>query len=969
MGSRDEGVDNGGFSDPEDGNPPPHDTPPGPPIPSSPPIVSPAGMSLNDLSYVYEPEKSLRHLTLEVLPLEDNYQKLVKNDLFRRPTVEELMMGKKVDPPIDEESQTVEVKKGKIVKFGWLEGVLMRCLLNIWGVMLFLRLSWVIGQAGFVQGLLVITLANSVTAITAISMSAVATNGQIASGGVYYMISRALGPEFGGAIGLMFTIANSISVATYTIGFCDNILDLVFDLAPDFKGIIPYDEDCKVDCRLNDLRILGTPVIVCILCLAIIGMDWVTRVQKLLLVTLLVAQVDMLAGSLVQDGNLYVERDQRYAQGFTSWSMDTLNINWDGNYDSGDKKEQTFISVFGVFFTAVTGIVAGANLSGDLKDPSAAIPKGTLLAIALTYVSYMFYGIMVAFTYLPAASGNIEEYYGTNPNMLSFDNCSMEAEKLREKPCEFGAAIDQKVMIYISYTGYLVYFGCYAATLSSAIASLVGAPRVLQAVGRDKIYPKIEFFAVGHGANNDPFRGYILVFVIAFGCLMIGKLNTIGSLASNFFLAAYALMNLSVFHSSTTNSPGWRPTFKFYNRWVSLFGSILCVCLMFAMDWQLALATVGIIALLYALMVYLRPEANWGSSAEALTFLNALKNTHSLNEVQDHIKTYRPKILLLSGNPAHRQPLVDFANLLTKKISLLICAHVIQKDEIQNVDHLKNSVETWLKDHNIKSFYSVVESDSFTSGVKYLISLTGLGKLSPNMVLLGFPSMKNDFKSIEEYVEVLKMLFRKKMSVGILRMKDGLTFSSIPETVVGQTEVFQKKSTGFIDVWWLYDDGGLTLLLPYILQTRKRFKNCKLRIFSLAHKPDSFDKDTRNLASLLSKFRIDYSFVDVIPDVTKKANLTTREEFKALLTEYPPGSITQNDLAANAERTNRNLRLAELLREKSASSELVVLSLPMPRQGQANPALYMAWLDIMTKNLPPTLLTRGNQSSVLTFYS
>ena len=279
-------------------------------------------------------------------------------------------------------------------------------------------------------------------------------------------------------------------------------------------------------------------------------------------------------------------------------------------------------------------------------------------------------------------------------------------------------------------------------------------------------------------------------------------------------------------------------------------------------------------------------------------------------------------------------------------------------------------METWLKNHNIKSFYTLVESDSFSSGVKYCTSLTGLGKLSPNMVLLGFQSRKNDIQAIEEYVEVVKLLFRKKMSVGILRMKNGLTFSSIPETVVGQTEVFKaKQSTGFIDVWWLYDDGGLTLLLPYILQTRKRFKNCKLRIFSLSHKADSLDKDTLNLVNLLAKFRIDYSVVNVIPDITRKAAARTKEEFKSLLAEYPPGSITHADLAANPERTNRNLRLAELLQEHSANSELVILSLPMPRQGQASAALYLAWLDFMTQNLPPTLLTRGNQSSVLTFYS
>ena len=81
-----------------------------------------------------------------------------------------------------------------------------------------LRLTWVIGQAGIVQGLLLMTIANVVTFLTAISMSAVCTNGQIKGGGVYYMISRSLGPEFGGAIGLMFTLANSIAVAMYVIG-------------------------------------------------------------------------------------------------------------------------------------------------------------------------------------------------------------------------------------------------------------------------------------------------------------------------------------------------------------------------------------------------------------------------------------------------------------------------------------------------------------------------------------------------------------------------------------------------------------------------------------------------------------------------------------------------------------------------------------------------------------------------------
>ncbi len=127
--------------------------------------------------------------------------------------------------------------------------------------------------------------------------------------------------------------------------------------------------------------------------------------------------------------------------------------------------------------------------------------------------------------------------------------------------CVYGSGQDQMTMTYVSFTGYLRYAGGFSASLSSAIASMVGAPRVLQAVGVDAIYPVIPWFAKGGNANNDPHRGYILVFFIAFGLLMIASLNEVGVIASNFFLAAYALMNLSCFHSSITKMPSWRPAY------------------------------------------------------------------------------------------------------------------------------------------------------------------------------------------------------------------------------------------------------------------------------------------------------------------------------------------------------------------------------------------------------------------------
>jgi solute carrier family 12 sodium/potassium/chloride transporter 2 len=994
--------------------------------------------------------KSLRYyLTREALPSENNYRNLMSfgrnSEKGQRPTIEELRDEEGFNKPDQKGEEDLEgQKKGKVIKFGWIEGVYMRCLLNIWGVMLFLRLTWVMGQCGIVEGLLVMTLANVVTLITSVSMSAVCTNGQIKGGGIYFMISRALGPEFGGAIGLMFTLANSIAVSMYIIGFAESLLDMFQDYIVGWTGIV----DADFANRINDVRIIGSITLVLILVLAFVGMDWVTRVQKGLLVLLMCSQVDFLIGAFLPKSDL------EHAKGFTGFSIETGTSNVQPHYQG-----ESFFSVFAVFFPAVTGIVAGANLSGDLKDPATAIPKGTLLAIASTYGTYVIYGVIVAFTYSPYGSGVAEEYsIWTNDSipleekMLvpRWDDCSADATVLRNgSECRYGTLNDQQTMAVISVTGYLIYGGCFAATLSSAIASLVGAPRVLQALAKDKLYPKIEFFAPGFGANNDPLRGYILVFFISLGCVLIGELNMVSSLLSNFFVAAYALINFSVFHASITKSPGWRPAFKYYNPWVSLMGTVLCVAVMFMMDWVTALLTYVIVIVLYFYIYYRKPEANWGSSAQAQVFVSALKGVQNLTETQDHVKNYRPKVLVLTGNPAHRPPLVDFANLITKKLSLLICAHVITEPGSKHLALMRESTQAWLNDHKIKGFYTVTESGSWEEGAKACLTLAGIGKLAPNFVLIGFKSdWMRDLDGLNQYINVLHSAYDHALSIGILRVKNGLDFSEhilaeetvggaedrrgsgdteekkseeekdkpkqegeevegeekdnvgelqpveivpgrrqrtrtisratyethdgtpLDKEIIASIQQFQgEKKKGFIDVWWLYDDGGLTLLIPYILSTRQMYSDCSLRVFTLGNKKDDLDRDTRNMCALLAKFRIDYSDVIVIPDVTKRAQDATKEELKQILDKLPEDCIPEDDLLMNKEKTNRHLRLAELLREHSKESQQIVMTLPMPRKGSVCPALYMAWLEIMTRDLPPTLLVRGNQTSVLTFYS
>jgi hypothetical protein len=115
----------------------------------------------------------------------------------------------------------------KIVKFGWIKGVLIRCILNIFGVMIFLRVSWLVGQAGTGLMTVIVLLATLVTLITALSTSAICTNGEVKGGGAYYLISRSLGPEFGGAIGIVFSFANAVAAAMYVIGFAETVVDIL----------------------------------------------------------------------------------------------------------------------------------------------------------------------------------------------------------------------------------------------------------------------------------------------------------------------------------------------------------------------------------------------------------------------------------------------------------------------------------------------------------------------------------------------------------------------------------------------------------------------------------------------------------------------------------------------------------------------------------------------------------------------
>lgn len=189
------------------------------------------------------------------------------------------------------------------------------------------------------------------------------------SGGAYYLISRSLGPEFGGSIGIIFSLANAVGVALYVVGFGEAVQEIMAR-----SGVTMVD-------RLNDIRIIGCIVITLLLAVTLIGLDWVIKTQLFLLLTLIVSMLVYIIGTF--SGSLLTDIDTLRQQGFTSYSKKTFTDNFLPVF-----RDTSFFEVFAIFFPAATGILAGVNISGDLKDPQRAIPKGTLTAIALTTFVY-----------------------------------------------------------------------------------------------------------------------------------------------------------------------------------------------------------------------------------------------------------------------------------------------------------------------------------------------------------------------------------------------------------------------------------------------------------------------------------------------------------------------------------------------------------------------------------------------------
>ncbi|XP_054372113.1 solute carrier family 12 member 3 isoform X8 [Molothrus ater] len=865
---------------------------------------------------------------------------------------------------------------------------------------------------------LIILLSVTVTTITGLSISAISTNGKVKSGGTYFLISRSLGPELGGSIGLIFAFANAVAVAMHTVGFAETVRDLL------------QEHNSLIVDPTNDIRIIGVITVTVLLGISLAGMEWEAKAQILFFLVILVSFINYLVGTVIP------ATAEKQAKGFFSYRADIFAQNFVPNWRG---PEGSFFGLFSIFFPSATGILAGANISGDLKDPAVAIPKGTLMAIFWTTMSYLVLSATIGACVVRDASGSLN------------DSVAVGSPGCEGLACSFGwnftACAQQQSCRY----GLSNYYQCLC---------------------KDQLYPLIGFFGKGYGRNSEPIRGYMLTYVIAVGFILIAELNAIAPIISNFFLCSYALINFSCFHASITNSPGWRPSFRYYSKWAALFGAAVSVVIMFLLTWWAALIAFGIVIFLLGYVLYKKPDVNWGSSMQASSYNMALNYSVGLSEVDEHIKNYRPQCLVLTGPPNFRPALVDFVGTFTKNLSLMLCGNVLigpWKQKMPESRLMADGHTKWLMKRKIKAFYTDVVAEDLRSGVQMLIQAAGLGKMRPNILVLGY---KRNWRtaspqSLEDYVGILQYghtgsstswghwhlvvappmaavtragsswaesassinclllppssdAFDFKYGVCLMRMKEGLNVSRVlqahvnptfeaaehpengtgsraaPGTAVDPTTLAseQQASTIFqskqgkktIDIYWLFDDGGLTLLIPYLLGRKKRWGKCKIRVF-VGGQINRMDEERKAIVSLLSKFRLGFHEVHILPDINQKPRPEHIKRFDELIAPFRlndgfkdeatvnemrqgcPWKISDEEVDKNRAKSLRQVRLNEILQDYSRDAALIAITPPIGRKGRCPSSLYMAWLETLSQDLrPPIILTRGNQENVLTFY-
>lgn len=576
--------------------------------------------------------------------------------------------------------------------FGTFAGVFTPTTLTILGVIMYIRHPWVVGNAGVVGALSIVLLAVSITLTTALSLSSITTNVRIGSGGAFSLISQSLGLEIGGAIGIPFYFAQSIAVAMYIFGFREGLQTLI-------PGVNPI--------------ILDILIFALVMGIAFISTSFAFKIQYFILGVIVLSLISIYGSLFVTELN--------------------FNFEWFGTYPGtveNDFGGSSFWIVFSVFFPAVTGVMAGANMSGDLTNPRKSIPYGTITSVILTtiiYISLIFVAAMIA----------TPEELAKNYNIF----------------------IDKALF------GPIVLAGLLGATLSSALGSFVGAPRILLALGEKNILPKSEQLSKLSKKGEPVTAMLVTAFIVLFG-ISLRNLNTVAPLLTMFFMITYAMVNVVALVEQTLGLPSYRPTLKI-PLIIPAIGAFGSIAIMFILNVLVALFSLIFIVIFYFYLVRMNIKSAAGDSRSGLfTALAewATKKTNALRP-QREVRSWRPDLLIpMTTTKELRSSYKLIHSIIYPKGSIKILALRNENEvEQRNIESfLKNAIQK-LKESELSASYTVIDNTDFNTTINVSMQSLNAAFFKPNIVFVSVDTLGTNFS----YYDRL-LLDAKKNSFGTI---------------------------------------------------------------------------------------------------------------------------------------------------------------------------------------------------------
>ncbi len=672
----------------------------------------------------------------------------------------------------------------KINKFGTFGGVFVPSILTILGVIMYLRLPSIIGEAGLYMTLGIILIAHVISITTGLSVSSIATDKKVEAGGTYYMISRSLGLPIGGTLGLALFVGLSFSVSLYLIGFAES-----------FLGYWDF------EVNINSIRIAGTAILVLVTVITFISTSLAIKTQYFIMAAIFLSLISIVLGS-----HGFVPEAPHLSAPATGFS---------------------FMVLFGIFFPAVTGFEAGVSMSGDLKDAKKSIPGGTIAAILVGLVVYVLLAFFFAFT--------------VDRTILSGD---------------------PEVLLKISSVPDLVIAGIWGATLSSALGSILGAPRILQATAVDKITPR--FFAKGVGKANEPRNALMLTFLIAEAGILIGELDVIARIVSIFFITTYGFLNLSCAFEAWT-SADFRPSFK-TPVWVSLLGAAACILVMIQLDFIATLAASLLLGLLY---FYLKRKELSLASGDAWSGVWASLVKSGLKKLTSEnlqSRNWRPNLLVFAAPDQRSAYLTQLGLAITGKLGLL---SVIELVEAKTASTTKINQEQKTNGSAPSYFKHRYQCGDVYHAMGEIANIYGFSGIEPNTILMGW-SQKKERKA--DFIHLIRGFEQRNLNSLFFH------FDPIRKTGEGKT----------IDIWWSGWGRNLSLALSLLkhITTSEPWQQARVRLLIIQNEAGEVDRIYQQVQRILANYRVSvkvkvhnnftdqYSRSEIIATESGKTDLT-----------------------------------------------------------------------------------------------